>query len=114
MKILGIDPGLTGSGFGCVESRGREYYKLYGDTAAPPAKWPLPERLAAIRTYTLEVLEAVKPEKVAVEMLFSHAEHPKTALQMAQARRRGRPYSNSRRGGSSRPWWARAVPPRTR
>jgi crossover junction endodeoxyribonuclease RuvC len=86
MKILGIDPGLAGSGFGCVENRGREYYKLYGDTAAPPAKWPLPERLAAIRNYTLEVLAAVKPEAVAVEMLFSHAEHPKTALQMAHAR----------------------------
>jgi crossover junction endodeoxyribonuclease RuvC len=86
MKILGIDPGLVGSGFGCVESRGREYYKLYGDTAAPPAKWPLPERLAAIRNYTLEVLAAVKPEVVAVEMLFSHAEYPKTALQMAHAR----------------------------
>lgn len=86
MKILGIDPGLVGSGFGCVESRGREYYKLYGDTAAPPAKWPLPERLAAIRNYTLEVLAAVKPEAVAVEMLFSHAEYPKTALQMAHAR----------------------------
>ncbi len=86
MKILGIDPGLTGSGFGCVESRGKAYYKSYGDTAAPPPKWPLPERLAAIRKFTLEVLGAVKPEAVAVEMLFSHAEHPKTALQMAQAR----------------------------
>ncbi len=86
MKILGIDPGLTGSGFGCVENRGRSYYKSYGDTAAPPAKLPLPERLAAIRNYTLEVLTAVRPEAVAVEMLFSHAEHPKTALQMAQAR----------------------------
>jgi crossover junction endodeoxyribonuclease RuvC len=86
MKILGIDPGLTGSGFGCVESRGREYYKLYADTAAPPTKLPLPERLAALRNYTLEVLSAVKPEFVAVETLFSHADHPKTGLQMAQAR----------------------------
>jgi crossover junction endodeoxyribonuclease RuvC len=86
MKILGIDPGLTGSGFGCVESRGKSYYKSYGDTAAPPAKLPLPQRLAAIRNYTLEVLTAVRPEAVAVEMLFSHAEHPKTALQIAQAR----------------------------
>lgn len=86
MKILGIDPGLTGSGFGCVENRGRSYYKSYGDTAAPPTKLPLPQRLAAIRNYTLEVLTAVRPEAVAVEMLFSHAEHPKTALQMAQAR----------------------------
>jgi crossover junction endodeoxyribonuclease RuvC len=86
MKILGIDPGLTGSGFGCVENRGRSYYKSYGDTAAPPTKLPLPQRLAAIRNYTLEVLGKVRPETVAVEMLFSHAEHPKTALQMAQAR----------------------------
>jgi len=86
MKILGIDPGLTGSGYGCVESRGREYYKLYADTAAPSPKLPLPQRLAALRNYTLEVLAALKPEFVAVEALFSHAEHPKTGLQMAQAR----------------------------
>jgi crossover junction endodeoxyribonuclease RuvC len=86
MRVLGIDPGLTGSGFGCVENRGRAYYKLYADTAAPPAALPLPERLAAIRSFTLEVLEALKPESVAVEMLFSHGGHPKTALQMAQAR----------------------------
>jgi len=86
MKILGIDPGLTNSGFGCVENRGKSYYKLYGDTAAAPVKLPLPQRLAAVRTYTLEVLRAVKPEAVAVEMLFSHAEYPKTALEMAQAR----------------------------
>jgi crossover junction endodeoxyribonuclease RuvC len=86
MKILGIDPGLTGSGYGCVESRGRDYYKLYSDTAAPPPAWPLPERLAALRNHTLEVLAAIRPEFVAVEALFSHAEHPKTGLQMAQAR----------------------------
>jgi len=86
MKILGIDPGLTGSGYGCVESRGREFYKLYTDTAAPSPKLPLPQRLAALRNHTLEVLAAVKPEFVAVETLFSHAEHPKTGLQMAQAR----------------------------
>ncbi|UCH79290.1 MAG: crossover junction endodeoxyribonuclease RuvC [Candidatus Coatesbacteria bacterium] len=86
MKILGIDPGLTGSGFGCVESRDRAYYQLYADTAAPAPQLPLPERLAALRNYTLEVLAALQPEAVAVEAVFSHAEFPKTALQMAQAR----------------------------
>lgn len=86
MKILGIDPGLTGSGFGCVENRDRAYYQLYADTAAPSPRLPLPERLAALRAYTLEVLAALRPEGVAVEALFSHAEFPKTALEMAQAR----------------------------
>ncbi|MGD8720004.1 MAG: crossover junction endodeoxyribonuclease RuvC [Candidatus Zixiibacteriota bacterium] len=86
MKILGIDPGLTGSGFGCVENRGKAYYKLYADTAAPPTELPMPARLAAIRSYTLEVLQSLRPDAVAVEALFSHAEFPKTALLMAQAR----------------------------
>ncbi len=86
MKILGIDPGLSGTGYGCVESRGREYYPLYTDTVAPAAKLPLAERLAVLRNYTLEVLTSVKPASVAVEQVFAHAAHPRTAIQMAHAR----------------------------
>jgi crossover junction endodeoxyribonuclease RuvC len=86
MKILGIDPGLTGTGFGCVESRGRELYPLYAATAAPPADLPLPERLAALRISTLELLNSLKPAAVAVEQIFTHAGHPNTVILLGHAR----------------------------
>lgn len=85
-KILGIDPGLTATGYGCVEANGRDYYALFAATAAPPSSLPLPERLAALRAFTLDVFKKVSPAGVAVEQLFSHAAHPHTAIPMAQAR----------------------------
>jgi len=86
MRILGIDPGLTATGFGCVEDRGRDFALVYAGSAAPPAALPLPERLTFLRTQTLDLIRSLAPAAVAVEQLFSHARHPRTAIQMAQAR----------------------------
>jgi crossover junction endodeoxyribonuclease RuvC len=86
MKVLGIDPGLAGTGFGCVEGRNGAFYSLYADTVVTPGHQSLAERLAALRAYTLEVLGAVKPAFVAVEQVFAHADHPGTVIQMAHAR----------------------------
>jgi crossover junction endodeoxyribonuclease RuvC len=86
VKILGVDPGLASTGFGCVENRGREYYAVYAATAAPPADLPLHERLASLRQYAVEVLASLAPAGVAVEQLFSHAGHPQTVILMAHAR----------------------------
>ncbi len=86
MKILGIDPGLTATGYGCVAPRGRGWERVFAGVVAPDASLPLPQRLAALRRRTAEVVRALAPASVAVEELFAHPRHPGTAIAMAQAR----------------------------
>ena len=93
MRVLGIDPGLRLTGFGCVE--GPE------QIAAPPVmvdagvirlvqgSGPTPEvapRLVELERDLIDVFERNRPELVAVEALFSHKEHPFTAVLMGHAR----------------------------
>jgi len=47
---------------------------------------PLPDRLAEIRSGLAAVLEEFKPDAVAVEELYSHYAHPRTAILMGHAR----------------------------
>jgi crossover junction endodeoxyribonuclease RuvC len=88
-RILGIDPGLQTTGYAVLEvtdkgprvcdagvvrsSEGRE--------SADMAR-----RLKALYDGLCEVLDEWKPAAIAVEQLYAHYEHPRTAILMAHAR----------------------------
>ncbi len=88
MRILGIDPGLERTGYGVVE--------LAGGVGAPrlveagiirtSRKDPTPDRLAEIHAGVTSVLKEFKPEAVAIEELYAHYAHPRTAILMGHAR----------------------------
>ena len=93
MRVLGIDPGLRLTGFGCVEGPeavgSRPVMVDAGVIRLVPSSGPAPEvapRLAELERDLLEVFERNRPGLVAVEALFTHKDHPFTAVLMAHAR----------------------------
>ncbi|MCA9397358.1 crossover junction endodeoxyribonuclease RuvC [candidate division WWE3 bacterium] len=84
--ILGIDPGLAITGFGVLESRGREDQKVLGYGAIrTPAGMSLPSRLMEIRQELQTLLAQFKPDAVGVEKLY-FGKNAKTAMAVGQAR----------------------------
>jgi len=85
MRILGIDPGSTVTGFGVVEhQRGGLLHIAHGVLRAPRQAL-LPERLAFLYTALRRVLDSHKPDRAVVERVFV-ALSPAAALVLGQAR----------------------------
>jgi crossover junction endodeoxyribonuclease RuvC len=88
MRILGIDPGLERTGYAVVELAagvGAPRLVEAGVIRTRPAD-PMAERLAEIQTGLAAVLDEFEPQVMAVEELYSHYAHPRTAILMAHAR----------------------------
>ncbi|MCD6321034.1 crossover junction endodeoxyribonuclease RuvC [Candidatus Bipolaricaulota bacterium] len=70
MRALGVDPGLSATGYGVVELQGRSFRLLEKGTVRTKPKDPLPERLWRILTALEEVSRRHEPQLVAVEEVF--------------------------------------------
>ena len=95
VSILGIDPGLSITGYGLVRpssigvkrprgSSGAECVEA-GVIESQPGQ-PLEGRLVEIYQGLEEVLSDLKPSVIAVEALYSHGVHPRTAILMGHVR----------------------------
>lgn len=85
MRILGIDPGLRVTGYGAIERSGQKVTYLGSGVIRTPEKGSLPERLQAILSGLGEIIEAWKPEQIAVEKVFVNV-NPQSTLLLGQAR----------------------------
>jgi crossover junction endodeoxyribonuclease RuvC len=87
-RILGIDPGLQVTGYAVLEARnGTPHVCEAGFIKTSPTRTTdLACRLRVLYDGIVEVLEQFHPERAAVEQLFSHYEHPRTAILMGHAR----------------------------
>jgi len=84
MRILGIDPGSTATGFGVVERRGGDVLHVaHGVIRARSAE--LSARLDELHSAVRAVLEQHNPDAAAVEQVFV-ASSPRSALILGQAR----------------------------
>lgn len=70
MRILGIDPGFATIGFGLISSDRNAHQLLQYGTITTPADMEFSRRLVMIYDDMKQLLEALKPEVVAVEELF--------------------------------------------
>ena len=70
MKILGIDPGIATVGFGVVDFKNQKYSLVQCGVITTPAHTPLSERLETIYWDLSELIEAFRPDAVAIEELF--------------------------------------------
>jgi len=86
MIILGIDPGLQVCGYAALEADGRAEKLLEAGVFRTDSSAALAERLRQIAGDTDSLLEKFTPDVVAVEQLYSHYGHPKTAILMGHAR----------------------------
>jgi crossover junction endodeoxyribonuclease RuvC len=87
MFVLGVDPGVSRCGYGCVSAGGRGdrtgRVVAMGVLETSPRD-PLPERLAALHAEFVRLLADLRPDAVAVERLFFQA-NARTAMSVGQA-----------------------------
>ena len=86
MRILGIDPGLQVCGYAFLEADGDNVNLIEAGVFNTPTDLPIEQRLNRIAADAGEILSSFKPDVVAVEELYSHYAHPKTAILMGHAR----------------------------
>ncbi len=87
MRIVGIDPGLITTGYGVIEIRKQQVKLVEGGVIrADTPEAPLEIRLSSLFDGVAEMLEQFHPEALALEELYSHYEHPTTAILMGHAR----------------------------
>jgi crossover junction endodeoxyribonuclease RuvC len=86
MRILGIDPGLQLTGYGVIDYAPMRPKLIDGGVIRLNAKKPIPDRLVELESELDAVIDEHHPEVVAVEQLYSHYAHPRTAILMGHAR----------------------------
>ena len=86
MRILGIDPGLQTCGYAVVQIDQDNENLIEAGIFKTETNSPIEARLNRIAEDTASLLKKFTPEIVAVEELYSHYGHPKTAILMGHAR----------------------------
>ncbi|MGH9245994.1 MAG: crossover junction endodeoxyribonuclease RuvC [Acidimicrobiales bacterium] len=85
MFVLGIDPGLSRCGYGCLESRaGGGATPIAVGIITTPAARQLPDRLAELQRELRALVSELRPDVVAVERVLFSA-NARTAMSVAQA-----------------------------
>ena len=85
MIMFGIDPGLTATGYGIMETLPHLRVLTAGDIR-PPRKEPLAKRLAFIHDALSELMVRYRPDTAVLEKIFTHHHHVTTATLMGHAR----------------------------
>ena len=85
MKVLGIDPGTRGTGYGLVESAAGELRLVECGVIRPPSTASLPDRLREIQEGLSEVIERTDPGCVVVEGVF-YGQNVRSMVVLAHAR----------------------------
>lgn len=86
MIILGIDPGLRICGYAVMKNGVSGVSLIEAGTIRADTKAELAIRLSQIADDLDGILEAHQPDIMAVEQLYSHYAHPRTAILMGHAR----------------------------
>ncbi len=88
-RALGVDPGLTRTGWALVEGLGRRYHLIDAGIVAPrggQSDEDLAPRLADGYAQFRAVLESTAPDLVVIEDIFATPRFPRAALKMAHLR----------------------------
>src|SRR6266487_1271972 len=89
MRILGLDPGLQVTGYAVLEAADPGPKVCDAGvirSAEKRAAADMARRIQALYDGVCEVLDEWKPATMAIEQLYAHYEHPRTAILMAHAR----------------------------
>ncbi len=92
MRILGIDPGLKLTGYGCVDlaegdrSLHSEPTLVEAGVFRLKAGASMSHRLAQLHEDLCQVLDELQPQRMVVEQLYSHYKHVRTSILMGHAR----------------------------
>lgn len=86
MKILGVDPGLRTSGYAVIADQGPDPAVIDAGVFRADPDLPLAQRLQQLHHDITELLQEHRPDQMAVEELYAHYRHPRTAILMGHAR----------------------------
>jgi crossover junction endodeoxyribonuclease RuvC len=89
MRILGIDPGLNTTGYAVLDFDSTTPKVVEAGILRSSKGRETPDmavRLKSLYDGLKEVIGELKPETMAVEQLYAHYDHPRTAILMAHAR----------------------------
>ena len=84
--VCGIDPGLGVTGYAVLRTGGDRMTVVDAGACCFDESLSLPDRLADIERDVTSVLTEHRPGIVAVEELYAHYKHPRTAILMGHAR----------------------------
>ncbi|HVS73489.1 MAG TPA: crossover junction endodeoxyribonuclease RuvC [Phycisphaerae bacterium] len=86
MLILGIDPGLRITGYSLVLLAAGKPRLQEAGVLRMKSKGDLAQRLGELHKHLTELIAESSPDRVAVEQLYAHYKHPRTAILMGHAR----------------------------
>lgn len=84
-RIVGIDPGLNITGYGCIDFTPDPVIVEAG-TFRTSTGADLADRITQIHADLSELLDELEPDRVAIEKLYAHYKHPRTSILMGHAR----------------------------
>ncbi len=84
-RILGIDPGLLHTGWAIIDSQGQNRKYIASGVILPPARDPMPQRLANIFRGVSELVDTFAPDVCSIEITFVN-KNPQTTLALGHAR----------------------------
>ncbi len=87
-RVLGIDPGLRLTGYGLVHLApgALEPTLVEAGIVRLSGKLSVEARLGQLHSDLTDLITELKPTRLAVEKLYAHYKHPRTAILMAHAR----------------------------
>ncbi|HSH00538.1 MAG TPA: crossover junction endodeoxyribonuclease RuvC, partial [candidate division Zixibacteria bacterium] len=86
LTVLGIDPGLNNTGYGVVRAESGEVWLVEAGVVRTDPSEELASRLNEIYCGVGGVIKEFRPDLMAVEELYAHYRHPRTAIVMGHAR----------------------------
>ena len=85
MRILGLDPSLSSTGWGIIEVDGNKMKYVADGFIKTDAKLPIYERLATIHNELAKIIDNYRPEEAAIEQIFLN-DNPVSTIKLSMAR----------------------------
>jgi len=86
MRILGIDPALTVTGYGVIDAQKNNLSLLEAGIVTTDSREATEKRLDKIYRAITKLISDTKPDVMVLEKLYAHYRHPTTAYILGQAR----------------------------
>jgi len=85
MRILGLDPSISSTGWGVIDVNGNRLSYVADGFIETSSKQSLSTRLQTIYTELKKVIELYKPDEASIEITFLNT-NPETSLKLSMAR----------------------------
>jgi len=84
IKVVGIDPGLAGTGIGVIGGNKKEIIEYSFGSITTDAKDPIHFRLHTIYSKTLDFLCEQQPDYMVIEDIYSLEKHPGSGIMLGK------------------------------